>query len=231
VPALIEAPPLLTRAGLKWSALTGAVLTAIGATAALGVPAYSADRQQRFAIQHVSDVTHGKSWWSVLNDSAPLPAALGGQWRRGELPFSDRPRWLTGAPSDPTARAPDLQLVSQIKNGEERTLTLRLAANGNEHVDLIAPPDSQIRSAGIDGFVRPIDQDEAGKFAISCFGRSCDGAVMRIVTTQDKPIEFIVLGGKVPLPASAAALLAARPRFARPQYNRDETMSFRMHRL
>jgi len=231
VPALIEARPLLTRAGLKWSALTGAVLTAIGATAALGVPAYSADRQQRFAIQHVSDVTHGKSWWSVLNDSAPLPAALGGQWTRGELPFSDRPRWLTGAPSDPTARAPDLQLVSQIKNGEERTLTLRLAANGNEHVDLIAPPDSRIRSAGIDGFVRPIDQDEAGKFAISCFGRSCDRALLVMTIGRQKPVDFIVLGGQGKLPESAAPLLKGRPQFARPQYNRDEAIAFRTRRI
>jgi len=140
-------------------------------------------------------------------------------------------RWLSPAPANPDSAAPDVELLSQVRNGSERTLSLRLLSNGNEHIDLIAPDDARIRAAGIDGFVRPINQTEDGKYSVSCFGRSCDGAVMRIVTTQDKPIEFIVLGGKVPLPASAAALLAARPRFARPQYNRDETMSFRMHRL
>jgi len=112
-----------------------------------------------------------------------------------------------------------------------RTLTLRLVANGNEHVDLIAPPDSRIRSAGIDGFVRPMDQDEAGKFAISCFGRSCDGALLVMTIGRQKPVDFIVLGGQGRLPASAAPLLKGRPQFARPQYNRDEAIAFRTRRL
>ena len=231
LPLLIEARPLLAGAGLKWSALTGAALTVIGALAALAAPAYSADRQQRFVIQHVSDATHRKSWWSVLNDSAPLPAAFAGQWNRGELPFSDRPRWLASAPADRAAVAPDFQLVSRIDNGEERTLTLRLAANGNEHVDLIAPPDSRIRAAGIDGFVRPIDQGASGRFSISCFGRSCNGAQLFVTIGRQKPVEFIILGGRGGLPESASPLLTARPRFARPQYNRDETIAFRTRRL
>jgi hypothetical protein len=226
VPILIEARPLIARAGLRSSAVVASVLTLVGIGAALSASAYSADRQERFVIQHVTDVSRKKSWWSVLNDSAPLPKSIAGQWRRGKLAFSDRQRWLTVAPADPAARAPAVQLLSQVQSGGERTLTMRLLANGNEHVDLIAPKDARIRAAGVDGFVRPIDQSEEGKYSVDCFGRSCNGATVQLVIDHLKPVEFLILGGKSPLPPSAAPLLSARPRFARPQYNRDETISF-----
>jgi hypothetical protein len=122
--------------------------------------------------------------------------------------------------------APTVQLLSQVRAGDERTLTLRLAANGNERVELIAPADSRIRSAGASDFVRSIDQNEEGKYAIDCFGRSCDGAMLQLTTGQLKPIPFLVLGSKAPRPPSSAPLVAARPRFARPQYNRDESIIF-----
>jgi hypothetical protein len=228
VPVLIEARPLIARAGPSGSAMASGSLALIGLGIALAAPAYSADREQRFAIQHVTDASRGKSWWSVLNDGAPLPMPYraAGQWRRGELPFSDRPRWFAPAPADPAGRPPGVQLLSQIESGGERTLTVRLLANGNEHVDLIAPRDARVRAAGVTGFVRPIDQNEEGKYFVDCFGRSCDGAVLQLVIGQPKPVEFLVLGGRSILPPTASPLLAARPRFARPQYNRDESISF-----
>ena len=213
------------------SALASGALAILCWAAVAAVPAYSADRQQRFVIQHVTDASHGKSWWSVLNDSAPIPRAAGGLWKRGELPFSDRLRWLSRAPADPAAKAPDVQFVSQTTAGAERTIVLRLVANGNEHVDLIAPPDTRIRSAGAAGFVRPVDQSEEGKYSIDCFGRSCDGAVIQLTIGKLHPVGFVVLGGRGTLPQSAAQLLAARPRFARPQYNRDESIAFVTRRL
>jgi hypothetical protein len=230
LPVLIEARPRILAAGRRAGALAAGLFILLGAGAMLAAPAYSADRQQRFAIQHITETSTGKSWWSILNDAAPIPSALHGQWRRGELSFSERPRWLSPAPSDPAATAPDIQLLSQIQGGTDRTLTLRLVANGNEHVDLIAPPDAKIRTAGVVGFVRPIDGD-SGKYSFSCFGRSCDGATVQLTIGQLKPVEFIILGGRQPLPGSATELLLARPAFARPQYNRDETIAFRTRRL
>ena len=224
IPVLIEAKPLVAAAGGFDAAWTGSVLTLAFCALAATVPAYSADRQQRFVIQHVTDASVHKSWWSVLNDGASLPYP--GRWKRGELPFSDRPRWIAAAPADPRARAPQVQLLSQIRNGNERSLSLRLTANGNEHVELIAPADAKIRTAGVGTFVRPIDQNEDGRFFIDCFGRSCDGVTLQLTTGQPKPITFLVLGSKAPLPPSAVPLVAARPRFARPQYNRDEAIVF-----
>jgi len=230
LPVLIEARPLIVASGRRAGALVAGFLVLIGAGVMLAAPAYSTDRQQRLAIQHVSDLSSGKSWWSVLNDAAPVPTAFAGKWKRGELPFSERPRWLATAPTDPAASAPDIQLLSQVQAGSDRTLTLRLVANGNERVDLIAPGDAMIRTAGMPGFVRPIDGD-SGKYSVSCFGRSCDGATVQLTIGRLKPVEFIVLGGRQPLPGSATELLLARPAVARPQYNRDEAIAFRTRRL
>lgn len=223
---LIEAKPLIDLAGLRALGAIAGLLMLFSWGAVGAAPAYSADRQQRLVIEHVSDVKHGKSWWSVLNDGASLPRGFVGRWRRGELPFSDRSRWLSAAPGDPTAKTPDVRLLSQLQNGSERTLTLRLATNGNEQVALVAPADARALRAGADGFVRPIDQTEDGRYSISCFGRSCDGATLQITIGKLQPVNFIVLGSRSPLPPSAAPLLAARPRFARPQYNRDESIAF-----
>jgi hypothetical protein len=107
---------------------------------------------------------------------------------------------------------------------------VRLAANGNSDIELIAPEDARIRSAGVAGFIRPIDQSEAGKYDLACTGRSCDGATLLITTDQLKPIDFLVIGAG-PLPPSAAPLLAARPKFARPQYNADVSVTFSHVRL
>jgi hypothetical protein len=226
LPVLIEARPLIVGARPRAGAAAAGVLTLIGVAAVWAAPAYSADRQQRFVIQHVTDASAHKSWWSVLNDSAPLAYAFAGKWNRGDLPFSDRPRWISTAPADPAAKAPAVQLLSQTKTGNERTLQLRLTANGNNRVELIVPTDAQVRSAGVTGFVRPIDQSEEGKYFLDCFGRSCDGLTLQLTIGQLKPVRFLVLGTKAPLPPSAAPLIAARPRFARPQYNRDESIVF-----
>ena len=226
LPILVEARPLIVAAGLRASAAVAGMFTLLSVAAVVSVPAYSADRQQRFVIQHVTDASAHKSWWSVLNDSAPLPKDFDGQWKRGELPFSDRPRWISQAPVNLAAKAPSAQLLSQVKAGDERTLTLRLSANGNERIELIGPADARLRSAGVEGFVRPIDQTEDGKYFIECFGRSCDGATLHLTIGQLKPVQFLILGSKAPLPPSAAPLIASRPRFARPQYNRDESITF-----
>ena len=233
LPVLIEAKPLIEQARFRAAAGMAAILVLAGWAAAATTPAYSADRQQRFVIQHVTDASAGKSWWSVVNDSAPLPAAYRseGPWKRGKLPLSDRPRWIANAPPDPDARAPDVRLLSAVQNGDERTLALQLVANGNDYVELIAPDDARLRTAGAGGFVRPLDHSEDGKYFIGCFGRSCDGMTLQLTIGQPKPVEFLVLGGRLPLPPGAAPLIAARPRFARPQYSRDESIAFTRKRL
>ncbi|HET7606782.1 MAG TPA: M28 family peptidase [Sphingomicrobium sp.] len=226
LPVLIEAKPLIDNVKLSVAGALAGLLVLAGWAVAAAAPAYSADRQQRFVIQHVTDAGSGKSWWSIVNDRAPLPRAFGSGWKRGKLPIGDSARWIETAPADPNSKAPVVQLISELRNGNERRLTLRLLANGNEDIDLVAPEDANISHAGVQAFVRPIDRIEGGKYYIGCSGRSCDGATLELTTRQPKPIGFLVIGSRSGLPPSAEPLLRARPRFARPQYAPNATIAF-----
>jgi hypothetical protein len=124
-----------------------------------------------------------------------------------------------------------VQVISEVRNASERTLTLRLVANGAERIELIAPQNARLRSAGLPGDIRPIDQSEDGKYFVDCFGRACDGLTRQLVIGRIVPVEFLILGGRAQLPPSAAPLLAARPKFARPQYTRDESIAFTRRNL
>ena len=230
LPILIEARPLIGALSARISTVVAAVLTLVFWAGAIAVPAYSADRQQRFVVEHVTQGSD-KAWWSVLDDGAALPKGFGTNWTHGKLPYSDRLRWIAPAARDPSIQPPNLQVPSVFRNGTERTLTLRLHTNGSEQVSLVGPEDARVRSAGVEGFVRPIDQNQAGKYSLTCFGRSCDGATLVLTIAQPKPVDFLLIGSRGTLPASATPLLAARPRFSEPQYNRDERIAFTRIRL
>jgi len=226
LPALVEAKPLVDQAKFAPATVLAAILVLAGWATAAAAPAYSADRQQRFVVQHVTDAAAGKSWWSIVNDGARLPGALGSAWKWSKLPFGGAPRWIERAPADPDSRAPAVTLVSQLRSGTGRTVTLRLSTNGNDDVELVAPEDARIRNAGVPGFLRPLTGSDAGKYYIGCSGRSCDGAMLELTTDQLKPIDLLVVMSRYVLPPSAAPLIAARPTFARPQYNTDATITF-----
>jgi len=231
LPVLIEAAPLIRSAGLRLAGLVSGILTIVLWGVAAAAPAYSADRQQRFVIEHATDLDRGKSWWSVVNDGAPVPAP--GHWTRGKLPHSERLRWLLPSPAIAGLAGPTAQpeLVSP-GTGHPRTISVTLRANGADSVGLIAPKDADIRAAGVAGSMRPFDRSaKQQKYYLTCFGRSCDGLTLQIVTGSDKPIEFMLVGARRGLPDAARPLLAARPGNARPQYLPDQTVTFARIRL
>ena len=231
LPAIIETKPLISN--WKVPSIIAGMLTLTGWVAAVAAPAYSAERQQRFVIEHVTDADSGKAYWSVLNGKAGLPDAYeaAADWRWEKLPYADGKRWLAGAP--PTAaRAPHIERLAMLRNGSERTVTIRLHPNGAERTVMIGPEGARIRAAGTGKFVRPIDAAvEDGEYLISCFGRSCEGLTLDIVIGKPEPIELTIVGLRRGLPQSAAPLLAARPKFARPQYAPDQTIIFAKARL
>ena len=111
-------------------------------------------------------------------------------------------------------------------DGNERTIKLRIAANGAERILIFAPAKAHIRSGGVQGFQRPIeDSGSPAKLTISCTGRSCDGADLVITMRSQDRIDFTVVGSRNGLPPSAAPLVRARAQFARPQYVPDETVT------
>jgi hypothetical protein len=227
MPWLVEAKPLLDRVGRAMSAGIPAFLVLAAAAVTLAAPAYSDDRQQRFTIQHATDTTSGRAYWQVLNDGAPLPDRFGGigEWKRDELPHIERKGWLAAAPMLPGLRAPQIELLSETRNGNERTVTFRIHPNGAESVTLIADEDSEILSAGSEGYVRPFASDASGKYGLTCFGRSCAGATMQFTTSGSERLDFTLVGSHRQLPGDAAPLLADRPRYARPQYSPDSSLT------
>ena len=233
LPVLIEAAPLIRSAGLRAAASAGVILVLIGWTAAALAPAYSADRQQRYVIEHATDVARGKSWWSIVNDGKPVVAP--NQWTRGKLPHSDRLRWLAPAPPIAGLTPPTVQVVAKPTDrteGKPRTITVVLHANGADNVGLIAPKDADIRAAGVDGSIRPFDRSaKKQKYYLTCIGRSCQVLTLRIVAGSDKPIPFTLVGARSGLPPSAAPIIAARPKNARPQYLPDQTLTFSQIKL
>jgi hypothetical protein len=228
-PILIEARGLFARASRRPLLIGSGAVALLAWSLAGTAPAYSADRQQRFTIEHVSEFPSGRTYWSVLNDGTRLPEAIErmAKWYGGKLPFSDRMRAL--APASPVAgiQAPALQPLEIVRNGNERTVRLRIRANGAERIALIAPPEAHIRSAGVNGMVRSYANDESGgKFTITCTGRSCDGSELTIRLDSPKPVPVALVGARNGLPVSAAPLVRLRPKFARPQYTPDETIAF-----
>ena len=233
LPVLIEVQSVIRNIDRRSAMLTAALFAIAGWTVAAAVPAYSADRQQRFSIEHVTDATTGKASWSVINDRSPLPAAYRqlGEWRWAELPYSKRERWLAAAPAIAGIQPPTVTPVENT-SGRPRTVKLLLRTNRADSITLVAPEDADIRSAGVDGFVRPIDRSvKKDKYYLQCFGRSCDGQAMTIVIGNPKPVEFTVVGSRSGLPPSAARLVAARPKFARPQYSPDSTITISRLRI
>ena len=228
VAALVESQAVFAGASRRLVLIGSAVVALVAWVVAGLTPAYSTGRQQRFTVEHVTDFAMKRTHWAVANDGADLPPAYppAGQWSRGEVAYSGRPRWLAAAPAVGGLKPPSAQIAESIRNGNERSVRLRLAANGAERIVLIAPDDAHFRSAGVPGFMRPLgDSDAAGKFTITCTGRSCDGLEMLLDFGTGKPVTLTMVGSRNGLPASAAPLLAARPRIARPQYTPDETVT------
>ena len=228
IAVVVELQPLLREVPERVAVGFTVFLALLGWAVVAATPAYSRNREQRFTIEHVTQFPAGRSSWSVLNDGTGLPAAYSslGRWKRGQLPFSERQRWLAEAPAIAGVQPPSLQLVEVVRNGGERSIRIRIKANGADRVILVAPAETHIRTAGVAGFVRTIaSADSSGKFTISCTGRSCDGMELMIDEASAKPSLVTLVGARNGLPAIAAPLVRARPADSRPQYTPDETLA------
>jgi hypothetical protein len=227
MPWVIEAKPLAEGVGGKAGLAVSALLLIAGWIAVAAAPAYSADRQQRFVIQHASDVATGKAYWSVVNDGVAVPKNFGNVagWSRGELPHIEGKRWIAPAARLADLSPPKVQVLGSSRDGDVRTVSLRLQTHGAERIFLEGPKDAQIVSAGSGDFIRPIAPDTNGEYYLSCYGRSCDGAKLQFTTRRARPITFTLIGMRRGLPATSKALLEQRPKNARPQYSPDSTLT------
>ncbi|HEV7659545.1 MAG TPA: M20/M25/M40 family metallo-hydrolase [Allosphingosinicella sp.] len=231
LPALIELRPLLSSLRTLF-VVAGAIDLAIAAwLAAAFTPAYSADRQQLFTIEYVWDESARSARFAVNNDGAPVPYE--GDWQRTEFPYTARRRWAAPAPA-PSAppSGPAVELVSREPVSGGIRVRLRLRMNGAETVALIAPASASLRSAGVEGFIRPFTPGAGdGRSFIRCAGRACDGAMLDVILNRAQAVDFTIVGTRPGLPSEAAALARARPAEARAQYGPDSTITIGRVRL
>jgi hypothetical protein len=228
MPWLIEARPLLE--GWRWSRIAPAALafaTLAWVPAALA-PAYSADRQQQWTLQHVVDERDPQPFWSIVNDRKELPASFEsfGRWQQSRVPgLGNRPRWVTPARPQPGLVQPRVLPVEARTIPGGRRLRVRLQANGADSILLVADPGASVVAAGAPGQLRRFERRGSGPTAsLLCSGRSCDGAVLEFWLRGSEPLKLLVVGTRWSLPPSAAPLKAAQPANARAQYLPDATI-------
>jgi len=233
LPVLIEARPEadMPRRALALFALG---LLAAGWLVTALVPAYSADRQQRFAVEYAWNAETKSAQWGVYNDGKALPAAFTalGDWRRGALPHARAQRWLAAAPALPVP-PPAVTVLAETRRDGQRHLRIRLAANGADAVQLIARRQGTLAAAGTAGHAQPLGKawNAQDLDTLSCQGRGCDGALFDLVLDGAQPAMFDLVGMRFGLPATAAPLVQARPPDARPQYTPDATYAVGAVRL
>jgi hypothetical protein len=227
LPALIELRPALGGVSRVFAVAGALDLAILGWIIAGFTPAYSADRQQLFTIEYVSEwegppyPRPSRARWAVNNDGAPVPFA--GDWQRTEVPWTTRRRWATTAPIVPVT-PPAATVIRRVPFEGGVRLTLQLQTNGAEQVVLIAPAGARLRAAGTQVVLQPFSEN-AGRTFIRCAGRSCDGAMIDVLLSRPQTVTFTIVGTRTGLPPQAAALVAARPAHARPQYGPDATIS------
>lgn len=222
-PWLIELRPLFAAA--RPAAVVVALAVAfIGAWlwAALQ-PAYSADRQQRFAIEYGWDPEARRGRWVIAHDGAPLPEAMEalGPWRSEEVPWSLTSRPVADAPALPLD-PPRVDVLDTRETPQGRAVRVRIAAPALDSVVLRGAADTRLRAVRAGGQLSElIPADSDLRSILRCHGRSCNGAVFDLYVDGREPAEWTLIGTRYALPVQARPLRAARPAYARPQYSPD----------
>ncbi|GLR47051.1 M20/M25/M40 family metallo-hydrolase [Sphingomonas astaxanthinifaciens] len=224
LPWLIEAKPLLDDLPRRAFLVGAAALVLLAWLPPALAPAYSADRQQQWTLQYVRE--EGKPpAWSIVNDRKPLPTDLQriAQWRQGQLPLGKRLRWIARAPAQLGFADPRLDPVGDIALGSGRSLLFWLATGGADTVSLTIERQGALLAGGFNGRTVALKPEARVPYTVTCTGRSCDGAVVRLDLVK-APVTVQLTATHWRLPPVAAPLAAARPAFARPQYLPDATI-------
>jgi hypothetical protein len=221
LPVLVELEPGRLRPALVMLMIAATGLSA----AALAMPRASADRPLGFSIDYFRDANRGSASWGIATKQAPLPAAMPGKWHKAVLPYNGRQRWASQAPlvGTPTATA---RLLSSTPAGGGRRLRIAISAGGGDTVAIRFPEGAKVLALGLPGEPVPIAvAGEPNKAALRCTGRSCEGLVIEAVLGNSRPMTVELFSTRFGLPAQGAALVAARPHDAIPQYAPDSTIT------
>jgi hypothetical protein len=215
VAALTAAPLLdLQGKGRRWvapaSLLAGAVACVVVACA---LPPFDAASPRPDSLVYAVDADH-RAWWLSF-DAAPdewTGRALSGAHHApmGSLfPRSARDVWQTRA-SDVALPAPKVDVVSDAREGDRRTLKLHLSLPpGTEIAAFDVPPEAHVTSATVQG--RPFALEDDGWLDLAFFGPPDDGLDLTLVSTGAAPLQLRAVAQTRGLPAELVAPLGPRP--------------------
>ncbi|HEY6321840.1 MAG TPA: M28 family peptidase [Thermoanaerobaculia bacterium] len=219
-----------------WVAALAATLLAV--LVALPQPRFSPRSPQHLTYTFFQDGDSGKARWLV--QARPLlPAAV----RRAAafapglaFPWSPPGSRSLSAPATPLAAAvppPDLQLLESTVAGGKRHLRLRLVSRRGAPVGtLVVPARARPTAVRIDGQPVPETGWRSGKPQAGADGwlffsdatLPAAGCELDLELDESGPVELYALDQSLGLPASGAALIAARPPTAVPIQQGDTTM-------
>lgn len=233
LPLLVEVRAAGLIATPRVMALTAGAALLIGWGIVLVTPRATADRKQRFVVEHVTDANRRTAQWALATDGARLPqsyAALG-EWRMGPVPHSTRNRWEMSAPAVDVP-VPDLRDARAATGGKQRRIAFRPSLGGARGVLIQLPKDAAVTDIGLTGaMVRVADAESKDKFALYCSGRRCDGAWVHLALDRPDPVVVTLTATHVGAPPSAAPLLAALPPNSIEQYSPHARYVVRRFRL
>ena len=239
--ALAAAPPRASFALLALAVVAGVV-------ASLALPRFTADRPQPASLRLVEQEAAGGSagpagpaaparrqaLWVLDPAAAPLPPGLAGLApfaRRAVLPWSRAEAHAAPAPVQGLA-LPELERLTEEPSGDGRRLRLHLRSpRGAPRAALWLPAESDLRGARVAGVAVP---PASGRLP----GLPRRGRLLIVATLPPEgidvelelgaaPVEATLLDASPGLPASGAALAAARGATAVPIGLGDSTWALR----
>jgi hypothetical protein len=227
LPALVEIEPEGMRPALFLLLVASIALW----IAALLVPRASAERPAAFSIDYFRDANRKTASWAVASKQAPLPAGFPGRWRKGVLAYNGRTRWISPAPLLDTP-PPSAFVVANDPHGVGRRVQIQLSPGAADAISIRFPEKTKLVAIGLPQGPVPIPaKGEPAKALLRCAGRSCNGLVIEAVLGDRAPVTAELFATRYALPPQGAALEAARPINAIPQYSPDQTITMTRIRL
>ena len=220
----------------------GAAVLGVGLIAAIvgavSAPAASATRPAPLNLNYFLDVDAGHARLLAGGAARPLPpeiAAAADFSAEMVLPGDRFATWAAPADIAP-APAPTLAEITLTEAGDTRTVQARLVMNGAYRALVRVPRASAPLSVTLNGAAARIaDAGEGpGEFVtLSCQGRACDGAVLELTFTGDRPLgEWFVIGQTPGVAAAPAdAVRAARSGTTTPIQFGDAVVALRRVRV
>jgi hypothetical protein len=218
------------QAGLRRAVVVvSAAVVAGAAVTALLVPPFSEASPQPLNLYYVAEAGGAAHYVSVPAADATPPSLLGHfeDEPMAVLPWSDA-RYLVAAAEPAAAEGPALQILSETRSGENRTVQLLLRSpRGAGAIDLRLPA-GRLASISAAGRELPVDGSAAGQdYALWCYGLACDGLEVTLELVGLDPVSVLLADSSPGLPASGEVLLQSRPATAAPYQEGDLTVIWR----